>query len=290
MQCVSSTICAAFLATLMLATTSLADFQPVDINQASKEQLAALPGIGNKLAKRIVDYREQHGSFALPQDLAKVEGIKPGIMAKVASLIVAGRNRRLKKVAAQVAAEQPSPQMTDAQIAALIKSFHDEPSVREVQQQAVAYAKMQPSIVDSWMKRARKAPWLPNFGTRVGRRVLNALYLRGGADDSGIVSQRGNAEFVFDVRAEWRLSELVFNRDELRTAMVSMRLTSLRERVLQNVTKLYFERRRLQVINAASPSADALEREQDRLRIDELTADLDSVTGGWFSERVEHAP
>ena len=47
----------------------------VNINTASESELEALPGIGQVLAQRIVDYRTQHGPFRDVRDLLKVEGI-----------------------------------------------------------------------------------------------------------------------------------------------------------------------------------------------------------------------
>ncbi|QJA06669.1 DUF4124 domain-containing protein [Thermosulfurimonas marina] len=49
----------------------------LDPNRASVEELAALPGIGRGLARRIVEYRRQHGPFRSPEDLLKVKGIGP---------------------------------------------------------------------------------------------------------------------------------------------------------------------------------------------------------------------
>src|SRR3989338_2459189 len=48
---------------------------PLNINTASAQELAALPGIGNKLAERIVEYRTRQGSFRQPGQLMDVEGI-----------------------------------------------------------------------------------------------------------------------------------------------------------------------------------------------------------------------
>jgi competence protein ComEA len=50
------------------------DFR-VNINTADAMTLQTLPGIGPKLAQRILDYRAAHGPFARTQDIMEVSGI-----------------------------------------------------------------------------------------------------------------------------------------------------------------------------------------------------------------------
>jgi len=49
--------------------------QKIDINRAEPWLLEALPGIGEVLAQRIVDYRSENGPFRIIEDLLKVSGI-----------------------------------------------------------------------------------------------------------------------------------------------------------------------------------------------------------------------
>ena len=47
----------------------------VDLNSAGLEELCSLPGVGEKKAQAILDYREEHGSFSGIEELDQVDGI-----------------------------------------------------------------------------------------------------------------------------------------------------------------------------------------------------------------------
>ena len=47
----------------------------IDINTATLQQFQLLPGIGETLAQRIIDYRNEHGNFSTIEDLLNVNGI-----------------------------------------------------------------------------------------------------------------------------------------------------------------------------------------------------------------------
>ena len=47
----------------------------VNVNSATAEELALLPGVGPTKAQAIVRYRTEHGAFKRIEDLAEVKGI-----------------------------------------------------------------------------------------------------------------------------------------------------------------------------------------------------------------------
>ena len=91
---------AACLFTLALLT--LAAGQPVaaaddpsrvDINRASVEQLTALPGIGESIATRIVEFRKEHGPFRRVEDLMRVKGIGEKSLEKIRPHVSVGKSK-----------------------------------------------------------------------------------------------------------------------------------------------------------------------------------------------------
>ena len=59
-----------------------AKFQ-VDVNRADWPELTQLPGIGDTLAMRLIDEREQNGRFRNADDLSRVSGIGPRTLERI---------------------------------------------------------------------------------------------------------------------------------------------------------------------------------------------------------------
>ncbi|MDE2028395.1 MAG: helix-hairpin-helix domain-containing protein [Candidatus Omnitrophica bacterium] len=59
----------------------------IDINTARADQLQMLPGIGAKLARRIVEYRSANGPFKSLEGLREVQGITAKRLAHIKGLI-----------------------------------------------------------------------------------------------------------------------------------------------------------------------------------------------------------
>lgn len=64
----------------------------VNINEATLDELDALPGIGPSTAQKILDYRDEYGRFNTIEELMNVSGIGEAKFGSVKDLITIGDN------------------------------------------------------------------------------------------------------------------------------------------------------------------------------------------------------
>ena len=55
--------------------SDIPEITAVNINTADIGELLKLKGVGEKTAQKIIDFRNENGSFEKPEDIMKVEGI-----------------------------------------------------------------------------------------------------------------------------------------------------------------------------------------------------------------------
>ena len=67
------------------------DMLAIDINTATAEELATLPGLGATVAENIVIFRNANGPFSASKDLLKVEGMDQDKLNVIKDMIVIGK-------------------------------------------------------------------------------------------------------------------------------------------------------------------------------------------------------
>lgn len=72
-----------------LSSTQQSDVR-IDINTATHAQLTLLPGIGDELAGRIIDYRTQNGPFTSIAELLCIQGIGKSKLENIQDYIKTG--------------------------------------------------------------------------------------------------------------------------------------------------------------------------------------------------------
>jgi hypothetical protein len=89
-----------------------------------------------------------------------------------------------------------------------------------------------------------------------------------------------------DFKFKWDLGDFLYNPDQVRISDEARDLVELRNDVLEEVTQFYFQRRQLQIDLLLSPSEDLRERLRLELQLQEVTANIDYLTGGYLTQRL----
>ncbi len=182
----------------------------------------------------------------------------------------------------ETAVAAPDPQ-------AILKQFDHEPTVRAIQQAAIRYAEVHPEKIEAWRKSAAKKALLPTVSVRTdGSRDQNVDLDRGGTNDPDqFITGPAEKSMDWSVGASWDLGDLIWNADQTSIDTRSKLMVELRDDVLTEVTHLYYERRRLQVDLALAPPKDIALSIEKNLKLQELTANIDGLTGGYLSRQLE---
>lgn len=166
----------------------------------------------------------------------------------------------------------------------VLARFEKEPAVRDVQQMVLEYSKTDPRYLDEWMNAAKNAAWLPEL--KVTYDYDNGYdydYVYDVNPDGELKGSGGDNDHGVQVYAKWRLDKLVMSSERIRVISEAQDIVKLRDKVLEEVTRLYFDRRRLQVDLLLNAAGDLKTQVKNEMRLQELTAQIDAYTGGRFS-------
>ncbi len=189
-------------------------------------------------------------------------------------------------VAALLAA--PGASLADARsdAHAVLARFSNEPTVAQVQRAAIRASRLGASTSDSWEDRVGVAPALPDLRLKAAHALDRdeSLVLEPGAPDR--LDLDAGAGWVLEASAEWELSRLVWDSDEVGIGREAVARAERRNDLTALVARLYFERRRRQVARALRAPASLLEMVEAEIGIAEITATLDGLTGGWYQRAL----
>ncbi|MBF0569826.1 MAG: hypothetical protein HQL18_03525, partial [Candidatus Omnitrophica bacterium] len=166
------------------------------------------------------------------------------------------------------------------------KAFAQEPSVREVQKMAIHYSDTDKEKIDAWHRQSRIKAFFPSFSFGIDRNTGELYHWDTGPNPD--VLQKGRELRDWDARLSWNLSDVIWSTDQTSIDSRSKMMVELRADVLDQVTRLYFERRRLQIELFSCHYPSEGERMAAEMRVHEISAHIDAYTGGEFSRRLSH--
>jgi hypothetical protein len=158
-----------------------------------------------------------------------------------------------------------------------------------VQRAVLAYLELRPEGIRALRQGVGRRGWWP----LVSLRLLRAQDEDRGADyDEAFLygelrrtvdrDSSTARDFEASLTFSWNLGDIAYHPEQIDVSREAREVIKLRDDVLDEVTQLYFERRRVLAELAARPDAPPAEHLRLRLRAAELAAGIDAWTGGWF--------
>lgn len=165
--------------------------------------------------------------------------------------------------------------------------FAHEPTIGDVRDAAIRYAETHPGKIASWRRLAQVRALLPSLSVSADTNLTDFRHWDAGANPDSLL--RGERDMDWTTSLTWNLGDLIWNDDQTSIDVRSRLMVQLRNDIVDEVTRLYFERRRAQLARLLEPPGNPTALAEAELKIQELTALLDGLTGGEFSKRLTEA-
>ncbi len=156
------------------------------------------------------------------------------------------------------------------------KIFEGEPTIEQVQKAAIKYSETNINKIYSWRRQSRLKALFPSFSVGYDKVIY------GSSSGAMAIGPRD-----WDMNISWDLADFIWSSDQTSIDSRSRLTVQLRQDILDQVTNLYFERKRLKAEFLLSPPEDEVEKLYRNLEIQQVTADLDGLTNNFFSRFMQ---
>ena len=173
----------------------------------------------------------------------------------------------------------PATRASADERAALAEIEKREPSLAAVRQAALRYAGLDRHPERAWSRRTRLAGLMPTLTLSINRDLAHDADLSRQSTGKEELAVGTGEDLGFEARAVWRLDRLLFDEAEVRVLQVAQRQHEERLELLTRVTSIYYQRRKLQLARSRGGKDAGIDQ---LLAIEELTDQLDALTGGYF--------
>lgn len=180
------------------------------------------------------------------------------------------------------------------------------PDIPSLHRAALDYARITPGELSDMKRRARRAALLPQLQIGAKKTFQNDIDIsmsdNVSVTSSGVtlgpttssLQQASDSDTSLEVKAVWSLNEVIFNHDALDIAEEARYQVRERREILSTANKLYFELQKImEEAGKAGPAGPSKKPAGEqpcvaplKSRADAIMADLDALTGGWFSNQI----
>jgi len=164
-----------------------------------------------------------------------------------------------------------------------------EPSARRIQAEAIRYANVGGGKIKRWQAGSRLKALLPSFSFGRDFSEGNNIDLDRGStsDPDRYILGPDTFDRGWDMDVRWDLADFLYSSDQTSIDSREKLMVELRNDLLAEATRIYYERRRLQMEIVFAPAASERDHFEKIIRMDELTSLLDGMTDGYLSRELE---
>ena len=164
-----------------------------------------------------------------------------------------------------------------------------EPTFRELRDAAINYAEVSPEKIKRWRQESKISALVPKISFGVDRNTTDLWHWETGSSTKAgdDVLLPGQESVDWGATINWELGNLIWNDDQTNIDVRSRLMVQLRNDILDDLRRAYYERKRLQFELMSNPPKEIGAKFEKELRLQELTQSLDDLTGNYFSDHIK---
>lgn len=174
----------------------------------------------------------------------------------------------------------------DKSLKTLKTAFDDEPTFRELQLAAIRFCDVSPDKIRNWQRDSRVRAIVPKLSFGMANRRSSNTEIYTSATKDYVTVGPDDTYNAFDVSVSWDLGNLIWSDVQTSIDVRSRLMVQLRNDILDDLRRAYYERKRLQFELMTSPPKDMSAKFEKDLRLGELTQAIDDLTGSYLSEHI----
>lgn len=163
-------------------------------------------------------------------------------------------------------------------------TFDNEPPFIELQKAAIDHADVNPEKIKKWHTQSRLKALAPKVSLGWDKNTDSNYEIYTSATKEYVTVGPDDISSGMDVSVSWDIAGLIWSDDQTNIDVRSRLMVQLRNDILDDLRRVYFERKRLQFDLMVNPPKDLKSRFDKEMRIQELTQAIDDLTGNYLSK------
>lgn len=237
-------------------------------------------------SKGVFEYStERSGWFELYKGMTKSLNVNKLIFAQDEKVLLAVTDKGLYAFETGDYLMDKYPDIENS-VKTLKTVFDGEPTYKELQMAAIKHAEVSPEKIKAWRAGAQARALFPKVSVSLDRNRSDTYDIYTSATKDYVITGPDDTSDGWNLGLSWDIGNLIWSDDQTNIDVRSRLMVQLRNDILDDLRRVYYERKRLQFELMTNPPKDMNVKFEKELRLQELTQGIDDLTGNYFSEHI----